>query len=387
MEREERQRLIDELKSIQDSNSSSPSADLTESQTYQLLQLHSTASNRHVECFSSRILVKCNQNYLVCDLQKWHCLSQYCFYHKEYYGSHDPSAEVMLKLYVMIERKMKSYDGEHDICSNHCFCSVYQLLWKIEKYHPIDSKLLEGLTKIEGKRCCMFYQLEVYDAICSHDHLTTDAQNIIWSKIMTEFQSAEFIPTTPGFTSSDEKSPYDIIILRKFVLILLKIMKFKRDQDENWFRECMTRIETVVTSCLNIGSESEEWIIQLFLDEDCKLLSACHSMIIISSELMHDVERCHSLMQSLFVSISSRGSSELLLDWLTTDDETSINSLQLLLSYMKLHEGIHDGMKDETKNVLIELNEKIVTLSSRDLFPFRAEPLLKHLRKLNVHHD
>jgi hypothetical protein len=156
-------------------------------------------------------------------------------------------------------------------------------------------------------------------------------------------------------------------------LAIQQQVDYTTKQDNN-----LLSIESIVKSKLKSSrfDKQWQWLITLFVDEDALLLS---SVLIVAQILsgIHDHQAIQELMAAFFEAIHH--DVNVLIDWLCSDDETATLLLRLLMYCLKIDEVTYT---DDVKRTLSELNNKISSLTSKGLFPYNVNPLIKLLTKV-----
>ena len=166
--------------------------------------------------------------------------------------------------------------------------------------------------------------------------------------------------------------------VRWFILISLKLIDLTQDEKSENLQRIFNFVNTIMSERKTATNEcnTPKMTMKMFEEEDGKLIAATSYMARIFSD-MKDEAKVHILMQE-FMSIIGFDHN-VLLDWLTSDEETSTELLRLLIFYLKLDSSqIHDPVK----RVFAELQHRIYRLTEKKLFPFDADPLMKLLRRV-----
>jgi len=165
-----------------------------------------------------------------------------------------------------------------------------------------------------------------------------------------------------GDTDSTKTSP----ALLLFLLVSLDRIKVSSRHD---FPSLFSKMTSFVQSlCPEKDIQNPKDLLQLFLDEDDKLIELCFGLV----TLVDEEGEIHSLMHQFLQHINF--DAQVLLDWLTSDQETSLPLLKLLLFYLKQPKEL---VTSQTQATLKSLADKLVKLSDKKLLPFDFKPLLR----------
>lgn len=281
-----------------------------------------------------------------------------------------------LALVVSWFNKNSNQLDPHCKSERHCSCHTVSLLSAL----PMDNELLSGFDHLLSVSCVP--RRECFHTACliaMHDMMI--GTNVMQDREQSMRRLLKLRTSLPrngsnfvGEANASTSSPS----VRWFILTLLKIVATET-KDKSWCDSQLVYLRDMIAEITGDSETKNQFtkqIIRVFGDEDVKLISVTKSMICIMRDIS-DVSAADDMFKELAEAIHYDHS--VLVDWLTSDDETAVQLLSLLVTYLKLP---NDGMSQSVRNLLIQLRETCVRLTARNLIPYNSEPLLRLMRKL-----
>jgi hypothetical protein len=288
--------------------------------------------------------------------------------------------------------KLRQFCETNSLCEIHCLCYTLEVVNHI--FSQTDDQNLNNIVLTfvklfnhKQKRCFDQKFFDLLISIAKDNENKPNSMNSIFEWIFEE-NLIESINISDQFycfggeylSEMSEKNEFecDVIILRKFTLLYLICLSSQSVIESTNNHIIYNRLRNIcrfVRSKCNKMSENN-WIIELFIEEDEQLLTALYCILKLNNNQMS-----HYLMNEFIEAIDCDHS--VLLDMLCNDDETATHLLKLLLIYLKLND-ITINIATNARNVLLELCHKIERLTLKKLFPYNVKPLLKLLNKLKT---
>jgi len=260
-------------------------------------------------------------------------------------------------------------------CDDHCLCEILQLLQNLASNNQQPSSdLIVSITQfvlLHYKKCTLSQYLDLILIILSSSSLTSQMLIVLKEQFLSDKRVIFNILKEPIQPGASFKSVTSLILLRKYILIRLKLLH--KDTQIDYIKKEIDSIERLLKQ---LNFQTDNLFVELFLDEDAKLLSALVTLFDIYFKL--DEQMVHSLMNHFLNSISYDES--ILLDWMISDQDTATLLLELLLEYLK--RSSPPMIRNETKVTLSQLFQKISSASQKNLFPFNPRALLKFADRL-----
>jgi hypothetical protein len=173
-----------------------------------------------------------------------------------------------------------------------------------------------------------------------------------------------------GNPDSNKTSPSFLL----FVLVSLKEINDSDDEDA-----CRVKLRDVIQISIEILKKSEistlDDLLPIFSEEDDKLLQFAEFSIKILQKL-EGISSVHNFMDCLFKTIDY--DCNVILDWMTSDDETCLPLLRMLLWYLKVDKR---SRLPQTSQVLEIMLDKLHKLQDKQLIPFDSRPLIRLLQE------
>ncbi len=292
--------------------------------------------------------------------------------------------------------KLRQFCETNSLCESHCLCYTLEVVNHI--FSQTDDQNLNNIVLTflklfndKQKRCFdqKFFNLLISIAKDNENKsISMHSMNSIFEWIFDQNLLIQSINISEQFycfggeylseISEQNEFECDVVILRKFALLYLICLSSQsviKSTNNHIICNRLLNISRFVTNKCNKMSENN-WIIELFIEEDEQLLIALYCIL-----KLNDNQMSHYLMNQFIEAIDCDHS--VLLDMLCNDDETATNLLKLLLIYLKLND-ITVNIAINVRNVLLELCHKIERLTLKKLFPYNVKPLLKLLNKLKT---
>lgn len=332
-----------------------------------LLRL-SKATSPIEEYLAKQTLVKENVSLnLLLDYTGWHCLAQCC--------------SVLIQLCAGNENDIKTWmiqNSTHPTpaCHRHCDCHIFMLMSRLEvdgNLFVVYDALLPACPK--SKPCFVIPCITILSAAV---HPAIPRQQL--TLVLERLQSLQ--PYLPQFAfnfvgETSDVSSHHTPQLRSYALTYLKVIATETT-DMVWKRQQLFNLNDMISNTMRRETKPNlvNGLIEVFEDDDGKLLSATKCMMGIVRDLS-DAAAAHDLLHELMRVI--RNDHNVLLDWMTSDEETSVEVLTLLLAYLKWERS---GMSESVRRVLVQLRGSVQRLVDGKVFPYNAEPLLRRMRDL-----
>lgn len=239
----------------------------------------------------------------------------------------------------------RAADTSSVCCASHCCCSNWKVLLMLHAATETETSKIIGKFCIHEKSCCLDACLTFLD---THSNTAKVIELLDSIRPILPSGASTFIGSTSSGTHS---------VVRKFILLEIKT---KQGFDHN---------------LLPVGDDPDKELIHIFTEQDDQLLQLLYewSKCLIDKEHESN-KRIHRLLQLFFDSI--KFDEGVLIDWLSTDADTCVFLLKLLLLYLKCDQT---GMDNSSREMLIRLGNKVSQLGS--LLPFDSSPLLRLLPK------
>ena len=256
-------------------------------------------------------------------------------------------------------------------CDKHCCCSNWQTLCSWIKLKGSETtikelrKIVEYLC-IQPKSCCL---QKILTFLRHYIQETKDNETVegILSlvKPLLSTKGTNFV----GEVIPKEISPSFLLFLNTW----LDVIKIYESQPL-----IAKGIESLMRNIREILSDEVKELknlLKFLVDEDDKLIEFSETVILILID-SGDFVAMHQFMEEFLRSCNF--DSQLLLDWMTSDEETSLPLLRLLLQYLKQD---NQDMASNTKETLFSLYSKLKKLQDKNLIPFDSKPLIHLLQE------
>lgn len=317
---------------------------------------------------------------ILCDSSLYHCLEQSCYIFCELIESLELAPSNLQTISDFVFDQLRCFTT----CSLHC-CNLVKLFSLITTESTID-KIINSILSSDflfTKRCS--YAKSLQFLICHLEKSSTTAakQKIYswaWTKPETHINRiSQDTHAFGGCVQKETSFKCDAILLRKLMLLFLKTLAFNESIESHELEERMLFIRrTVINQQIIEGDNDWDWLITLFVDEDCELLTATLFYI----KLLRGLSKADSIHSLMFAFLESiRFDATVLVDWLASDEDTALPLLQVLLNYLKL-DDIKNSSPEEVRMVLCQLHKKVNSLTRKGLFPYNTIPLQSLLQKL-----
>ena len=257
-------------------------------------------------------------------------------------------------------------------CHLHCCCSNWQLLslW-------VESKSSLEVVKLDNMITTLIHETETSRSCCVRKSLQFTRK---YCKITSNWDiSGKMMAVTKncicasgenfiGIVDKEKRCPS----FRVFVLLALEeIMSLTTTHEMRGKLVCLNTTCQEILKIPKIHDLSD--LIPFFVDEDDKLLQFSESVVDIFSKI-DDRQPIHNFFEKFLQTINF--DAQVLLDWMTSDEDTCLPLLRLLLNYLKLDKT---GRCPETQDALSCLHGKLQRLQDKSLLPFDSTPLIRLL--------
>ena len=272
-------------------------------------------------------------------------------------------------------------------CSSmsHCLCDTLKLCKTlVENECPMTSELLSKLTELislDSAKCIVSTYLDllinISDRLEHVDAIESWVQNYLCAKLF----NVQVLSTVSFVHISDTS------IFRKYILTSLLTLKTsaKRHGSEERMDDVRLRLATLERSVQeSLGDEAADGcpFVKLFIEHDAMLLTSSICLQDIYVAIGLELES-HKFLNSLLRAIQF--DEDVLIDWLLSDQDTAVLTLELLVKYLKLAGNENQPcLHDETRTVLSKLYQKLLKKIGRNLFPYNVKPLMKLLGRVTL---
>lgn len=335
----------------------------------QLLDELSRTSSAVEEYIAIRALLQSHPH--VSELTKfenWHCVAQCCSVLLKC------NSEKENEIVTFIRHQLTSHPVS---CDRHCLCEIFHLITRLQLTDDLFVVYDALLPHCSGsKRCFLLPCITILaDAVNSFGD---DQSKLL---LLDRIQSLrQFLPeaavnfvgektTKPGPKSCEHRA-YACACLKIIVAIDSKDSEWKKQQLFILSQSLVNGIETEKIS--NVMNR----LVEVCDDDDEKLIFATKCMMKILHDLSDDAA-VHDLIHRFMSSICF--DHKVLMDWMMSDADTSVELLSLLVSYLKMD---CSAISDQVRQVLIQLRISVQKLAQKNVFPYNADPLLRLMRDL-----
>lgn len=301
----------------------------------------------------------------------WHCRPQACAVIRLVLT--DDQKPLLVSWFVSNAMQLDSYCKSE----RHCCCHTVRLMSCLQ----MNSQLLHVFDELLSASCtaprtdCFLIPCikTVYDLVTRNDliqDIESNMQRLLRLRSSLPRNGSNFVGEADGSTFSSS--------VRWFILTFVKMLAAET-KDKSW---CQAQLVYLRDMIAQTGGDSDtenlvtKQMVRVFREDDVKLISVTKSMICILREVS-GMGTADEMFAELADAIHCDHS--VLVDWLTSDDETAVELLSLLLTYLKLP---NDGISHSVRNMLIQLRDTCVRLTAKRLIPYNSEPLLRLMRKL-----
>ena len=346
-----------------------------ETKLKQCCKLYLTCSSVLIENAALRIILKSNIESVldyVAD-ENFHCSNQVYDFLLQMNQSLDSSAQQNPKVDRWQDELFRTNLNKFDYCHFHDYSAKFKVMsmerfqLALNPYNELDAGCcLDNLMK--HSRCGLISFL---------NYLTQEVQDqnqqssFIWNrshKIMalSLHKSYDFSGAKVESTLSNN---FDVTLVQKLIeCLLLSLQKTKE------VSQLSSRYGTILKLMTTINEDATDSdVLKLFIDDDVLLIDV--TFYLLNIFVIVDQSKTHMIFNALLEIVYYDVS--ILIDWLCSE-ETATPFLRLLLRYLKLS-NINLELEQRAKSVLVELNSKIVSFTTKKLFPYDAKPLVKLL--------
>lgn len=302
----------------------------------------------------------------------WHCLPQACSVLRPML-THDADSDIRSWLVN------PSHFAGNDCPSNvHCGCHTVSLMTQLpmdEKLLALFDQLMTSSSSCIKKECfltsCL---LIVHKSVDSSDPSDQERKQMM-QRLNRLWQLLPRI----GSNFVGEVVPNSVSSCVRWLIVTFLTIVASDSSDESWRRQQLFNLRHMIAEAAGnseTGDNATKQIIQVFGEEDVKLISVTKIMICILRDLSES-----TAAQEVFQEFANaiHLDHKVLVDWMMSEEETAVQLLSLLLTYLKLP---NDGISESVRMMLVQLRDSWLRLRSKGLAPYEAEPLMRLMRSL-----
>lgn len=299
---------------------------------------------------------------------QWHCVHQYAnFLMKCHESEKSPN---------ILGNSLKSFPDFSKECPRHCSCVTIKLITTLISEKLINEKLISDtlinyLVRIEPtKKCVSNSRLNFLIKVLDQDF---GANSFIIENFL--HQNLELLVpssvTNELLFSTPMNEPLSNSTNANLTFLLIKIIAISQHSPEkklinlNLIKKALIDDETIIT--------------KLLIEDDEKLINVCYFLIKIYAEVGNRCKEKLISVMDIFISKIIHNDASVLIDWLISDEETSIPLMKMLIMFLKVN-GVKDRMTESINATFRSLLDKLTGMKTS--LPFNVNPLIRLLRNV-----